>query len=357
MPPHPRDHQSGVGKMSFPRKYFEGLQSMLRSGELADLIITCKGRTFNVHRMILSAQSGFFRGACTGNFKEAFTGRIDLPEDDPDILEILIEYIYRGQLPRDLVACAVSDLRHNSEFHSLARSSCATTDRHIATNRSTAPGGPSLKANNTLDDLTPTSLAKARQSSEGYYLWTYAKIYLLADKYQVLSLQVCALNQVNCKVHILLARPYAGLECIAWMLDDIFGKVANTKSHIELKEPLLRLAISMSNDATTWEDLQPVMRSRPDLALGLANYYHFMNGRKCVGCCAEEKKKGGDSGVLERWCYSCDDGSTYMKRRPVYPSSDENQSSRENTIAIFAESWKQKELMYEGIAGTFRDDH
>lgn len=69
MPPHPRDHQSGVGKMSFPRKYFEGLQSMLRSGELADLIITCKGRTFNVHRMILSAQSGFFRGACTGNFK------------------------------------------------------------------------------------------------------------------------------------------------------------------------------------------------------------------------------------------------------------------------------------------------
>ncbi|KAI6463660.1 hypothetical protein MCOR15_004052 [Pyricularia oryzae] len=343
--------------MSFPRKYFEGLQSMLRSGELADLIITCKGRTFNVHRMILSAQSGFFRGACTGNFKEAFTGRIDLPEDDPDILEILIEYIYRGQLPRDLVACAVSDLRHNSEFHSLARSSCATTDRHIATNRSTAPGGPSLKANNTLDDLTPTSLAKARQSSEGYYLWTYAKIYLLADKYQVLSLQVCALNQVNCKVHILLARPYAGLECIAWMLDDIFGKVANTKSHIELKEPLLRLAISMSNDATTWEDLQPVMRSRPDLALGLANYYHFMNGRKCVGCCAEEKKKGGDSGVLERWCYACDDGSTYMKRRPVYPSSDENQSSRENTIALFAESWKQKELMYEGIAGTFRDDH
>ncbi|EHA48232.1 hypothetical protein MGG_14636 [Pyricularia oryzae 70-15] len=329
MPPHPRDHQSGVGKMSFPRKYFEGLQSMLRSGELADLIITCKGRTFNVHRMILSAQSGFFRGACTGNFKEAFTGRIDLPEDDPDILEILIEYIYRGQLPRDLVACAVSDLRHNSEFHSLARSSCATTDRHIATNRSTAPGGPSLKANNTLDDLTPTSLAKARQSSEGYYLWTYAKIYLLADKYQVLSLQVCALNQVN----------------------------SNTKSHIELKEPLLRLAISMSNDATTWEDLQPVMRSRPDLALGLANYYHFMNGRKCVGCCAEEKKNGGDSGVLERWCYSCDDGSTYMKRRPVYPSSDENQSSRENTIALFAESWKQKELMYEGIAGTFRDDH
>lgn len=183
------------------------------------------------------------------------------------------------------------------------------------------------------------------------------QIYLLADKYQVLSLQVCALNQVNCKVHILLARPYAELECIAWMLDDIFGKVANTKSHIELKEPLLRLAISMSNDATTWEDLQPVMRSRPDLALGLANYYHFMNGRKCVGCCAEEKKKGGDSGVLERWCYSCDDGSTYMKRRPVYPSSDENQSSRENTIALFAESWKQKELMYEGIAGTFRDDH
>ncbi|TLD28393.1 hypothetical protein PspLS_03129, partial [Pyricularia sp. CBS 133598] len=315
LPPHPPDHRSGVDKMSFPTKYSDGLQSMLRNGELTDLTITCQDQTFNVHCTILSAQSDFFRVACSGNFKEALTGRINLPEDDPAILEILVEYVYRGQFPSDLISRAASHLRDSLMLGKSSHSLANDMDRSTSAE----------------DGSTSVRLAKERNSSYGYKLWIHAKelttakvhsqIYLLADKYQVPSLQLCALHEVNFQVRLLLIRPDAGLECIACMLNNMFGKVANTKSHIELKEPLTRLAIGMGINASTWEDLQPVMRTHPKLSLGVANYYNRMNGKKCIGCCAEENKKAIDSGVVKQSCYSCDDGRAHKKKKGVNLSS------------------------------------
>ena len=46
------------------------------------------------HRVILCAQVPFFKAACDGNFKEAKDGIINLPEDDPEVVKYMIDYLY-----------------------------------------------------------------------------------------------------------------------------------------------------------------------------------------------------------------------------------------------------------------------
>jgi speckle-type POZ protein len=59
------------------------------------LKITCGSDTYNVHKIILCAQCAFFKKACaTGRFKEGETGAIDLPEDEPSIVNAMLQYLY-----------------------------------------------------------------------------------------------------------------------------------------------------------------------------------------------------------------------------------------------------------------------
>lgn len=44
------------------------LGELLVSGDYSDFTITCKGRTFNVHRAVVCPQSSFFAAALNGRF-------------------------------------------------------------------------------------------------------------------------------------------------------------------------------------------------------------------------------------------------------------------------------------------------
>ncbi|KAI1391853.1 BTB/POZ protein [Hypoxylon trugodes] len=72
----------------------DSLRKLYRSEEYSDLIITCRGKQYKVHKAVVCPRSEFFATACRGNFKEARDGRIDLPEDDPAIVEKMIFYLY-----------------------------------------------------------------------------------------------------------------------------------------------------------------------------------------------------------------------------------------------------------------------
>ncbi|KAF2279790.1 uncharacterized protein EI97DRAFT_371456, partial [Westerdykella ornata] len=70
--------------------------SLRASGEYSDLIITCGSEHFKVHKAIVCTRSGFFACALRFPGKESQENKIDLPEDEPHIIELMLQYIYEG---------------------------------------------------------------------------------------------------------------------------------------------------------------------------------------------------------------------------------------------------------------------
>jgi len=68
-------------------------------GTLTAPIITLtvgrEGRLFAAHEDVLS-MSPFFAAACRGQFLEAKSKRIDLPDEEPEIFSCVLEYLYKG---------------------------------------------------------------------------------------------------------------------------------------------------------------------------------------------------------------------------------------------------------------------
>jgi hypothetical protein len=52
-----------------------------------------EGRLFAAHEDVLS-MSPFFAAACRGQFLEAESKRIDLPDEEPEIFSCVLEYLY-----------------------------------------------------------------------------------------------------------------------------------------------------------------------------------------------------------------------------------------------------------------------
>ena len=65
-------------------------RSLYVGGKYSDLTITCNYRQWAVHRAIVCSRSGFFDGACSNAFAEAYSGVIDLSEDDEEAVEQMI---------------------------------------------------------------------------------------------------------------------------------------------------------------------------------------------------------------------------------------------------------------------------
>lgn len=63
----------------------------------SDLTIKCCNKSWKVHRVIVCSQSKVLHAACMAGFKETHTGVIDLDDDDPVLVEIMLKYFYTGK--------------------------------------------------------------------------------------------------------------------------------------------------------------------------------------------------------------------------------------------------------------------
>ncbi|KAL9560968.1 hypothetical protein ACKAV7_014997 [Fusarium commune] len=101
----------------------KALVDLLKTGDYSDLVISCGKDQYRVHKAIICPRSHFFKAACDGEFKEAQTGTIDLPDDDPVAVRMMIEYLYHdtyvpagASIHRDgAIDAHLSDTEYNDE--------------------------------------------------------------------------------------------------------------------------------------------------------------------------------------------------------------------------------------------------
>ncbi|KAB5513159.1 BTB/POZ protein [Coniochaeta sp. 2T2.1] len=92
-------------------RFLSADQKLLESGLFADVTVTCKGKTWNLHKNILCSRSVWFEKALNGNFVEASTGVVDITNFEPEAVDLLITYIYTG-------VCGISKIKptHKTQF-------------------------------------------------------------------------------------------------------------------------------------------------------------------------------------------------------------------------------------------------
>ncbi|XP_060117437.1 kelch repeat and BTB domain-containing protein 4 [Heteronotia binoei] len=75
----------------------QGIMKLCLEDELfADVTISVEGKEFQLHRLVLSAQSCFFRSMFTSNLKEAHNRVIELQDISESVFQLLVDYIYHG---------------------------------------------------------------------------------------------------------------------------------------------------------------------------------------------------------------------------------------------------------------------
>lgn len=90
--------------MGLTKEYLErphqGISAMwgryLESGEYSDFLVTCANREFHVHRLVICPRSSYFRLMCKDHFKEGITQKLELVDEDPDVFQSVLTFLYTG---------------------------------------------------------------------------------------------------------------------------------------------------------------------------------------------------------------------------------------------------------------------
>ncbi|KAI1745154.1 BTB/POZ protein [Xylaria scruposa] len=128
------------------------IASLLSSGDYADLKIVCKDQEFQVHKIIVCAQSPVLATALKGYFEETKINTYHVTDFDPTTVKCMIDYMYSGKY-----AQMPPDCRSDSKDQACGKSSSEVWTYHGLVNCiADYFGVPGLAkmATSTLDELT-----------------------------------------------------------------------------------------------------------------------------------------------------------------------------------------------------------
>lgn len=77
---------------------FENYRKLYDTLLFADVEFDVKGAKFLAHKLVLAAQTEYYRDLFTADAEEAKTGKIKITDFDPDVFKIVLEFIYKGEL-------------------------------------------------------------------------------------------------------------------------------------------------------------------------------------------------------------------------------------------------------------------
>jgi len=93
---------SGQGSaVSFPvseNRLGTDLGNLFMSGALSDVIVSCNGKEFNCHKVVLAARSSVFRAMFEHNMEEKKNSAVKVEDVEGDAMEKLLHFIYTSKL-------------------------------------------------------------------------------------------------------------------------------------------------------------------------------------------------------------------------------------------------------------------
>ncbi|KAF2655628.1 hypothetical protein K491DRAFT_716060 [Lophiostoma macrostomum CBS 122681] len=167
---------------------------LLTTGDYSDSIITCGPDVYKVHKNIVCKRSKFLAAASSFKCnKEAEDGRVDLPEDEPEIVRLLVQYLYEAEYdPHGLDEPPKEHTCHSFGDHCNTPNVCKHHQCGVAFECSYSCQRFICIECHPLDDQLPADS-----------MLTHAKMYEIGDKYDVVGLKELAKNKFAqiCRVH------------------------------------------------------------------------------------------------------------------------------------------------------------
>ncbi|ELQ44846.1 hypothetical protein M0657_010637 [Pyricularia oryzae] len=118
---------------------------LLLNGKYSDLLLRCNGIELRAHRAIVCTQSAWFDRACSGAFQDDYERIIDFPDERPEILYKVLEFLYTEDV-KDV------DFFDNGQIITRGPSNSSTSS---SSNRSIAGGGGGLGFQLAIAGLPP----------------------------------------------------------------------------------------------------------------------------------------------------------------------------------------------------------
>jgi len=92
-----------------PTSLSRDLGEALKMSDFTDMTIVCEKKEFRCHKFILAARSEVFAAMLRHEFLEKQNSRVDVKEIDAETMELLLHYVYTGQV-QDFNKVSVVDL-------------------------------------------------------------------------------------------------------------------------------------------------------------------------------------------------------------------------------------------------------
>ncbi|KAF2656476.1 hypothetical protein K491DRAFT_596932 [Lophiostoma macrostomum CBS 122681] len=223
---------------------------LLQSGKHSDFTIKCHGDIYRVHKAIVCPRSAYF-DAATRFGKEAEENSIDLVDDEPQMVKLMVQYLYELEytLPGHLTAPSRISQDPIISFKVTPTSNKAEE----AWEEAFAIGIAGL-------DKEAMDEACTRIVDKRLNLLTHAKMYILADKYQILGLKKLSLQKFN--QHPSFCFGNEDFEQAARL---VYENTLDTD--LELRQIIANLAHRDLKNRGITGDIQAFLNSVPELAV------------------------------------------------------------------------------------------
>ncbi|KAF4439482.1 hypothetical protein F53441_12589 [Fusarium austroafricanum] len=270
--------------------FHAALSNILCSEKFSDMTIICGEREFKAHRAIVCTQSSFFDKAMSGNFKEAASRSVELPDDDPDVVEGFLEFLYTGTYSDGVNSTwgklsAAATLDPETDQENLQTLACGDLDTTVS--RDGEENEPdeeyneyqeeSLQEDNEgfkgeqdgraqqMQDLAnlPNAIGKQKLADLCDDMILSLRLYVMADKYDVPVLRLLARDRFYHSAKVV----WKEAECFPAVVDELYETAPPTD--IVMKEIVCRLVAASLHDRDVRDKMRPVMIKHGEFAVGV----------------------------------------------------------------------------------------